>query len=291
VSFSPQYPLWSDGASKRRWIYLPPGSSIDASHPDAWVFPIGTKLWKEFAFGKAVETRMIERLADGTWRFAAYVWRQDGSDAELASIEGIPALTLTAAPGGVYSVPSEMDCRACHEGSAVPVLGFSALQLAANRDPGALHTQPVAADDLDLPKLVARGLLCNLPTSLLDKAPGSDPPSAATRSVLGYLHANCGHCHNDPEASGAGVPVDLVLAQYVDRPDSTTAVLQSLRGTTSRFRISGEPVHNKAELVLKRMASRDPNRQMPPLGTHVADAEALSLIERWIGDELFPTDH
>src|SRR6185369_14671617 len=40
--FEPQHPLWSDGASKRRWIRLPPGTSIDARDPDAWRFPRGT---------------------------------------------------------------------------------------------------------------------------------------------------------------------------------------------------------------------------------------------------------
>ena len=48
IAFSPQYPLWSDGTGKRRWISLPPGTSIDASRPDAWEFPVGTRLWKEF---------------------------------------------------------------------------------------------------------------------------------------------------------------------------------------------------------------------------------------------------
>ena len=51
LAFSPQYPLWTDGAAKRRWISLPPGSAIDGSDPDAWVFPVGTRLWKEFSFG------------------------------------------------------------------------------------------------------------------------------------------------------------------------------------------------------------------------------------------------
>src|SRR5688500_6556239 len=36
--FVPQYPLWSDGASKRRWIRLPEGGAIDASDPDYWRF-------------------------------------------------------------------------------------------------------------------------------------------------------------------------------------------------------------------------------------------------------------
>src|ERR1043165_6412078 len=57
LSFSPQYPLWSDGAHKRRWIYLPPGTAIDASRLDAWEFPIGTRLWKEFSLGGPIETR------------------------------------------------------------------------------------------------------------------------------------------------------------------------------------------------------------------------------------------
>src|SRR5688572_23474543 len=44
LPFAPQYPLWTDGAQKRRWIYLPPGTTIDASNPDAWQFPIGTRV-------------------------------------------------------------------------------------------------------------------------------------------------------------------------------------------------------------------------------------------------------
>src|SRR5262245_39550495 len=80
LPFSPQYPLWSDGAAKRRWIYLPPGSSIDATQPDAWDFPRGTKLWKEFRHGGAVETRYLERGADGAWRFGSYVWNAAGTE-------------------------------------------------------------------------------------------------------------------------------------------------------------------------------------------------------------------
>ena len=39
LAFAPQYPLWTDGAAKRRWISLPPGTAIDASDPENWVFP------------------------------------------------------------------------------------------------------------------------------------------------------------------------------------------------------------------------------------------------------------
>ena len=43
--FSPQYPLWTDGASKVRWVSLPAGATIDASRADAWQFQVGTRFW------------------------------------------------------------------------------------------------------------------------------------------------------------------------------------------------------------------------------------------------------
>src|SRR5262245_14620897 len=57
LPFVPQYPLWSDGAQKRRWLRLPEGSAIDARDPDAWQMPIGARVWKELSFGQRVETR------------------------------------------------------------------------------------------------------------------------------------------------------------------------------------------------------------------------------------------
>src|SRR5688572_6263661 len=35
-SYRPLYELWADGAAKERFIYLPPGSSIDTTNPDRW---------------------------------------------------------------------------------------------------------------------------------------------------------------------------------------------------------------------------------------------------------------
>lgn len=123
LSFSPQYPLWSDGARKQRWIALPPGTSVDASDSDAWVFPVGTRLWKEFAFDRRIETRFLELTAAG-WAFATYRWLDDESDAVLAAKLGERAVYRL--PDGVaYDLPARSDCRACHEGNVSGVLGFS----------------------------------------------------------------------------------------------------------------------------------------------------------------------
>jgi hypothetical protein len=292
--FSPQYPLWSDGATKRRWIQLPPGSSIDAARPDAWEFPRGVKFWKEFSVGRPVETRMIERLADGSWRYATYVWKEDGSDAVLAPPEGTASQT---AKGTRYAIPSETDCRACHEGAPVPVLGFSALQLSSDRDPLAPHAEAAPKDAVDLPRLISGGWLRNLPKEI-GTQPRIAASSPAERAALGYLHANCGHCHDRPGENEASVPVEAILAQKTaDSAKSTWDVLRSLIGGTTRFGGEGTdassrlvvPGLSQASLLPQRMRSRDPLRQMPPLGTNIPDEQALALIARWINHDLNTT--
>jgi hypothetical protein len=283
LSFTPQYPLWSDGAKKRRWISIPQGTFIDASRPDAWEFPRGTRFWKEFSVGRRVETRLIERLQDGSWRYATYIWNEAGTDAVLAPADGA-AVRIGQRR---YTIPSTYDCRACHEGGGAPVLGFSALQLSADRDPLAPHAEPAA---VDLRALATRGWLRNLPQRLIDKPPRIAAATPTERAALGYLHANCGHCHSKPDEAGAAVPVSLRLAQSVVEPDSSKAVLQSLLSTSSRFRPAGAqgatavvmPGASHSSVLALRMRSRDPRVQMPPLGTDIHDSEALALIERWI---------
>ena len=43
LTYTPRYPLWSDGAGKDRFLYIPPGRPIDTSDMDRWVFPAGTR--------------------------------------------------------------------------------------------------------------------------------------------------------------------------------------------------------------------------------------------------------
>lgn len=288
LPFSPQYALWSDGATKRRWLWLPPGTAIDATRPDAWEFPPGTRLWKEFSHGTAVETRFIERLADGTWRFAAYVWDTNGTDARLAPADGFRAYPAPAAPGGRYAVPSRDDCIACHGGAAVPVLGVSALQLSPDRDPLAPHAEVPPAGAVDLDGLITRGLLVNAPASLMDRPPRIAAASPVERAALGYLHANCGHCHND---SGALLIDDMLLAQSWDgRADATR---HTLVGQPSEFQVHGlgkrvVPGNAAASVLPVRMRSRNPIVQMPPLGTRITDDASIALVETWIQQLLQP---
>ena len=287
LAFSPQYPLWTDGADKRRWIRLPKGTSIDASNPDDFVFPVGTLLFKEFRFGRAVETRVIERAADG-WRYATYVWRPDGRDAELAPPVGVPRVAEIR-PGVFHDVPSADDCVTCHESRNNPVLGFTALQLSPARDALAPHGKLPPSGSVDLAELVRRGLLTGLPENLLTNPPRIVAESDAGRAVRGYFFGNCAHCHNaEGPLSSVGLDLDVSL---------TRGTLDTLRATAigrpSHFRPDGSSLRLRIaandpdmSVLVQRIASREPVLQMPPLGTRLVDDEAVRLVRNFVARDL-----
>src|SRR5262245_31719868 len=63
LPYRPAFELWSDGADKRRWLWIPPGDAIDTRDMDQWRFPTGTKVWKEFSRGGIrLETRLLSKL-------------------------------------------------------------------------------------------------------------------------------------------------------------------------------------------------------------------------------------
>ena len=294
LSFSPQYPLWSDGATKRRWIRVPEGASIDATDPDAFRFPAGTKLWKEFSFGRRVETRFLRLEGDGTWIYATYRWSDDEREARLVPERGVKG-AAEIRPGMRHDLPGVADCRACHTGRPVEVLGFTALQLSPDRDPKAPHAEKPGPDDVDLRKLVELGVLKNLPPSLLDHAPRIEASSPRERAALGYLQANCGICHNGVgPLSSLGMRLDVPVGPPLD---IRAPAFKSAVGVPSRYQpnpksscVRIDPGAPDASALVIRMGSRNPYVQMPPLGTHLVDEEALALVEEWIREDLADPD-
>ncbi len=287
-AYAPQYPLWSDGLTKRRWIALPEGATIDGTDPFAWDFPVGTKLWKEFALGdRRVETRFFWRASASGWVSVSYVWNEAGTDAELAPAEGVRKV-VEVAPGRWHDVPSRSDCSACHgPAERSRVLGINALQLSADRDPGALHAEPLQQGMLTADVLVAEGRFGPVPpawTATPVRIAAREPRS---RAVLGYLTANCGMCH-DGSSSIAGFEASLATRDIVADPEGTVA---RLIDTPTRWQAPGlpdgqsvlvKPGHSEASAIFLRMRSRSPSSQMAPLGSVVRDAEAVTAVAQWI---------
>lgn len=294
LPFSPQYPLWSDGAAKSRWVLIPPGRRIDARDTDAWGFPVGTKFWKEFSFqGRKVETRFIWHPAPSTWIYASYAWREDQSEADLVPACGKPG-AAELAPGKWHEIPSVADCRACHVNGGPPILGFNALQLSTDRDPNAPHAEPLRPGMATVATLDAAGLLAPARPDLVAAPPRIPADKPITRAALGYFTSNCGTCHRTTATGTALGTVDLAFnhraaaASAADEPGWATTVDRvgkyTLPGQVGESRrvVPGDP---ERSALLYRMASRRPVSQMPPLGTVLADEAALALMRKWIAEE------
>ncbi|HET7698260.1 MAG TPA: hypothetical protein VFK57_21270 [Vicinamibacterales bacterium] len=288
--FSPQYPLWSDGAAKARWVYLPAGTTIDTTNPADWEFPVGTKFWKEFTFnGRKVETRLIWRAAADRWIFATYAWNEEQTDAVLAPATGIPG-AADLGGGKRHDIPGEIDCQACHGTTRSGPLGFNALQLSTDRDPDAIHGEPLAPGMITLATLEQEGRLSPARPELVAAPPRIRAASPRTRSVLGYLAANCGTCHNPTGGTSFTGP----SLKHSDVSDGDDVVARMLLFATT-WQVPGQPegasrmlnaLEPDASAILARMRSRRPSSQMPPLATQLRDEQAIAAIERWIALDL-----
>ena len=275
--YQPLYALWADGAQKVRWIYLPPGSKIDTTTSmDHWSFPAGTKLWKEFDLnGQRLETRLVWKWGSGAndFIYTAYWWNPEGgipNDAENTETEfGVQDVN-----GTTHDIPAEQDCETCHDSIVEHVLGFGAIELNDSL-PGA-----------NINSLIEAGSLTTNP-ALADLA---IPGDTTAQAALGYLHANCGNCHNDTPGPGAAeVPPMylrlLVGTQTVQETDTyTTAVNQEATDFTPAgitYRIAGgDPAES---CIIYTMDQRDDSRyEMPPLASNIVDDAGVGTVSAWI---------
>jgi hypothetical protein len=266
LPYRPQFELWSDGASKRRWIALPPGSRIDTRDMDNWQFPVGTKLWKEFTRDSVrIETRLLQRIGpdQADWVIMAYLWNDDRNEA-LAVPDGVED-----ARGTSHDVPAANECMGCHGGRPARVLGFSAIQLPHDDTPGLLT----------LDELARRDLLSAPPAARLDLH--ADPDA---RAALGYPHANCGHCHNQQRPARTGLrcfdpekKLDLLLRASELGDVTQTAAYRTGVGQAIK---PGDPGGSS---VVKRMDSRGRfPASMPPLASERIDDRGLAIVRAWI---------
>lgn len=286
--FRPRFQLWTDGAAKRRWIYVPEGEQIDTSNMDFWDFPNGTKLWKEFSRDdKRVETRLLERKSNGVWVMVAYQWRDDLSDADKV------ALGVQNASGTEHDIPSEDQCWNCHNQVSSRVLGFSAIQLA--HDAGAEVPGTPQQDEWTLSGLEDAGLLTDAPPADL-----SLPGNEIEQTALAYLHVNCGHCHNPNSSVQARVDMELwLLVEGVVTGDvtqtttyqTTVEVEASLAADAppgGTHRITGDitdindPDDLAKSVLYSRFNSLGEDYSMPPLGTEIIDPAGEAAIKDWI---------
>jgi uncharacterized repeat protein (TIGR03806 family) len=278
-------PLFSDGAEKFRYVWLPPGTQAHYRQTGALAFPVGTVIIKRFAFPadlrqptrnlQAVETRLLIHRASG-WAALSYV--EEGGEAVLkragkrvpVNVIGLDGATQTID----YAVPNQNQCKQCHQsGEAITPIGPTAGNLN-----GGLH----GSGPNQLISWATTGRLAGLPaTGVPQLARWDDAKAPLAARARAYLAVNCGHCHDRAGfASNSGL--------YLNPDETTPAHLGIFKRPVAAGRGSGGrefsilPGQPDASILVHRMQSSEPGVMMPQFGRSMAHAQGVALIRAWI---------
>jgi uncharacterized repeat protein (TIGR03806 family) len=265
-------PLWSDGAEKLRFIYLPEGTQLVADGEGLLKFPVGAAIIKTFAFGEGearrlIETRVLLHRADG-WVALPYRWNAEQTEATLALAGGRLDLVTPAGEAISYAIPNKNQCKGCHakDGQVIPIgpkaRNLSVKWMAQMLEGGALDRLPPGGG--------------TMPVWAGYSEKGPVEPFARA-----YLDVNCAHCHQ-PGGGASNSGLDLRWEQadphaigIMKRP---VAAGRGAGGHDFSV-LPGEP---DKSILLYRMDSAEPGIAMPELGKASVDRQGVAVVRRWI---------
>jgi uncharacterized repeat protein (TIGR03806 family) len=274
-------PLWSDGADKDRWVFIPAGKTVDiqtAGGPgDAGHlhFPEGTVLVKNFSIGgQRIETRLITRGATG-WGTYSYRWSDDQTEAVVIGADEGSVARAVSGPAGrqIWTYPGRSDCTKCHTDEAGFQLGLTLAQL----NHSVVHPDGTTRNQID--HWQAQGLFAQAPARPYPPAlPAPTGTATLAARARSYLHANCANCHR-PGSQNA--PMDLRWTTALANTEACDVLPSKgdLGVAGARRIVPGQPGRS---LVSLRMHTLSERFRMPQIGTGVVDAAGAKLVDDWI---------
>jgi uncharacterized repeat protein (TIGR03806 family) len=298
IPYTVASPLWSDGATKQRFMALPDGQTIhvkdctrepgtcktkaEGGTPDDeghFVFPTGTVLVKSFALaGKLVETRLFTKLREDRWIGYGYRWNEEQTDATIVPEDGAGVdLRNEAGQPQRWVFPSRNDCLLCHNDVVGFSLGPETRQLAVP------FRYPSGVTENQLDALERIGVF-DAPVKRLpplpDPAAGDDPATADARA-RSYMHANCAICHR-PQGNFPGIDMRFEVplgAMGVCNLEPTKGTAEAGPPETAKRLAPGHP---EQSTTYTRMTTLDGTVRMPQVATGVVDPLGTRLVSDWI---------
>jgi uncharacterized repeat protein (TIGR03806 family) len=271
VPYDVNAPLWSDGASKRRWLAVPAGGKIAIGADGDFQLPPGSTLVKEFSVGGTrTETRLFVHHADGGWTGYSYGWNTEQTEATLLGLSSAPVARTVGSTG--WSHPTRYQCMACHTPEAGYTLGLEVAQLNRSFDyPDGARNQLV--------QLAQLGLLASSPGApgSLPALPAPDGAAPVAARARAYLHANCAGCHRPTRRFPDGIDLRFTTSLAATRTCGVEAVYGGFTGASQRV-APGQPA---ASVLARFMRSTDEFR-MPLVGTTQVDQAGVAIVEDWI---------
>ncbi|WP_299788525.1 SO2930 family diheme c-type cytochrome [uncultured Shewanella sp.] len=290
--------LFTNYASKYRFIFIPEGKQAIFHPSDTFELPIGTVLTKTFSMPydtqvtgpeneALIETRLLIHRESG-WTTLPYRW-QNGEAKLIQAGADIPH-TLnhhSEVKHFDYHLPSRAECKLCHqindgETSHIRPIGLKAHLL--NHD---IEFNGQTVNQLQLWQSLSR--LTGLPKlSDVDHAPAlTDSGADLTLRAKGYIDINCAHCHR---AEGFASISGLRLGFGVDHTSYQYGICKQPPGWDGGAKglsydiVPGDGEHS---ILLYRQELNSPKDRMPPIGRSLVHTEAIEVIKQWI-DSLSP---
>jgi uncharacterized repeat protein (TIGR03806 family) len=284
-------PLFSDYATKYRFVRLPPGTKARYHATAVFDFPVGTIIAKTFAYlhdlrdpnkgRRLVETRLLIHRPEG-WIGLPYLWNDEQTEATLEVAGDSVPVRWVHTDGKErkvnYLVPNVNQCLGCHENNKVLLpIGPKARNL--NRD-----FDYSEGKENQLAHWVKTGILAGAPE------PGQAPrlpvwydPTTGTldQRARAWLEINCAHCHN-PAGPARTSGLDLTAAQTdPGKYGVWKTPVAAGRGSGGRAFdiVPGKP---DASILAYRLDSTELGVMMPELGRRLVDDDGVALVRGWI---------
>lgn len=288
IPYDLNMPLFSDYASKKRFVYVPKGEKIKYEEGSTLEFPIGSILIKHFFYElpdgsqKNIETRLLIKRGD-EWQNETYAWNDTETEAIRTVIGGfknIDVMVNGSLQNINYLIPNSNECKNCHsnKGKLKPI-GPVVENLNKN------YTYQTGEQN-QVQKWIEEGILSNATSTLIPHWPKlEDLTSSLNTRARAYLSVNCASCHNiDGSAANSGLYLefdnneDSLSLGYFKTPVATG-------GGSGGLTYVIDPGNADASILLFRMITNDPEKRMPEIGRSISHQEGVALIRDWINSQ------
>jgi uncharacterized repeat protein (TIGR03806 family) len=293
VPYEPASSLFSDYAHKKRFVWMPEGTSASYNEDDNVLeFPVGTVLIKTFYYDnvqpsnstKIIETRLLVRKNE-EWKLYDYVWNENQTEAFLDTAGNGIFVPITWTENSVsrsidYKIPSQTECITCHKinqnqtGEKNTPIGPKPQNLNTVYNYGKFsrnqleHWKRIGYINNSLPNLASI-------YSAVDWRDTSKPLDLRAKS---YIDVNCAHCHRD------GGHCDYVPQRFnFSNMDMYTfgICLPPLFNIPDNPYVinAGDADHSE---LMYRINTNEGSEMMPIIGRTIIHEEGVALMREYI---------
>jgi len=305
LPFEPASVLFTDYASKKRFVWIPKGKAATYnSDKTVLELPVGAALVKSFYYTnvqnmtptggtRIIETRVMIRKTNG-WMFADYVWNADQTEAYYDLAGSTTNVSWKDANNVIksanYRIPSEEQCNVCHKSQQ-----FNGTELVTTHIPIGIKPQNLnfnlqyeTGSKNQLAKWIEVGYLKNnfsFPTLENTVINYMDASKSLQLRVRSYVDANCSHCHMDNRHcdyrpmrfafSETGTANGLTNMGVCVEPEDRQDFPVQLDKIVS-------PGDVTRSMLYYRINTTDESYRMPLHGRTIIHEEGVALIHDWI---------